>query len=138
MASTGRLLLAWSPQLIGKESRGGAAGEEPFWTVRSATMRSEAEGVRAGARRGARAGGRDAEASYRAAWKADPRPEFAGELGLSELALRGGPGGGAPAGVPGASGDAPAGGARASGRGSRGGARDLVRDRRAVSRASNF
>ncbi|WP_437630577.1 hypothetical protein [Sorangium sp. So ce854] len=29
----------------------------------------------------------EAEASYRAAWQADPRPELAGELGLCELAL---------------------------------------------------
>ncbi|XYH94038.1 hypothetical protein ACMHYB_40240 [Sorangium sp. So ce1128] len=29
----------------------------------------------------------EAEVSYRAAWEAEPRPEFAGELGLCELAL---------------------------------------------------
>lgn len=51
-------------------------------------MRSEAEEAFARGDRARRAGRwEDAEASYRAAWKADPRPEFAGELGLSELAL---------------------------------------------------
>ncbi|WP_441292518.1 hypothetical protein ACSRUE_20895 [Sorangium sp. KYC3313] len=51
-------------------------------------MRSEAEEAFARGEKARRAGRwQDAEAAYRAAWKADPRPEFAGELGLSELAL---------------------------------------------------
>ncbi|WP_437973329.1 hypothetical protein WMF11_31015 [Sorangium sp. So ce295] len=51
-------------------------------------MRSEAEEAFARGERARRAGRwQDAEAAYRAAWKSDPRPEFAGELGLSELAL---------------------------------------------------
>ncbi|WP_437893719.1 hypothetical protein [Sorangium sp. So ce124] len=89
MASTGRLLLAvaaasavWSRVAV-------AAGEGPSaGPSGAATMRSEAEEAFARGDRARRAGRReDAEASYRAAWKADPRPEFAGELGLSELAL---------------------------------------------------
>ncbi|WP_437902877.1 hypothetical protein WME95_30515 [Sorangium sp. So ce327] len=51
-------------------------------------MRSEAEEAFARGEKARRAGRwEDAEAAYRTAWKADPRPEFAGELGLSELAL---------------------------------------------------
>lgn len=50
--------------------------------------RSRAEEAFARGERARRAGRwRDAEASYRAAYEVDPRPEVAGELGLAELAL---------------------------------------------------
>ncbi|WP_437791783.1 hypothetical protein [Sorangium sp. So ce693] len=89
MASTGRLLLAvtaaavvWSRAAVAAEE-GPSAGPSG-----AATIRSEGEEAFARGERARRAGRwEDAEASYRAAWKADPRPEFAGELGLSELAL---------------------------------------------------
>ncbi|WP_234022672.1 hypothetical protein [Sorangium cellulosum] len=62
-----------------------AAGEAPH---APATARSEAEEAFAWGEKARRAGRwEEAEASYRAAWEADPRPEFAGELGLAELAL---------------------------------------------------
>ncbi|WP_433927497.1 hypothetical protein AB3662_30825 [Sorangium cellulosum] len=49
---------------------------------------SEADEAFARGERARRAGRwAEAEASYRAAWQADPRPELAGELGLCELAL---------------------------------------------------
>ncbi|WP_437911848.1 hypothetical protein WME73_30505 [Sorangium sp. So ce302] len=89
MASTGRLLLAVVAAAVVWSRAAVAVGEEPSAGPSGAvTMRSEAEAAFARGEKARRAGRwQDAEASYRAAWKADPRPEFAGELGLSELAL---------------------------------------------------
>ncbi|XXX73174.1 hypothetical protein WMF30_36550 [Sorangium sp. So ce134] len=66
-----------------------AAGQgPPAEPSAAAAARSEAEEAFARGERARRAGRwAEAEASYRDAWKADPRPEFAGELGLCELAL---------------------------------------------------
>ena len=89
MASAGPLLLAVAAAAVVWSRAAVAAGEEPSaGPSGAATTRSEAEEAFARGERARRAGRwEDAEASYRAAWKADPRPEFAGELGLSELAL---------------------------------------------------
>ncbi|WP_437955075.1 hypothetical protein WME76_26410 [Sorangium sp. So ce119] len=90
MGSTGRLLLAvaaasvvWSLAVVsaGEESPAGSSGAA---VARSA----KADEAFARGERARRAGRwAEAEASYRAAWQADPRPELAGELGLCELAL---------------------------------------------------
>ncbi|WP_437964582.1 hypothetical protein WMF04_33495 [Sorangium sp. So ce260] len=66
-----------------------AAGEErPAGPSGAAAARSEADEALARGERARRAGRwEEAEAAYRAAWQADPRPELAGELGLCELAL---------------------------------------------------
>ncbi|WP_437586219.1 hypothetical protein [Sorangium sp. So ce1000] len=89
MASPGRLLRAVAAASVVWGRAAVAFGEGPSaGPSGAATMRSEAEEAFARGERARRAGRwEDAEASYRAAWKADPRPEFAGELGLSELAL---------------------------------------------------
>ncbi|WP_437574057.1 hypothetical protein [Sorangium sp. So ce887] len=66
-----------------------SAGEDrPAGPSGAAAARSEAEEAFARGERARRARRwAEAEAAYRAAWQADPRPEIAGELGLSELAL---------------------------------------------------
>ncbi|WP_437950172.1 hypothetical protein WME98_04660 [Sorangium sp. So ce296] len=71
------------------ESRGGGCRRSAScWPSGAASARSEAEEAFARGERARRAGRwEEAEASYRAAWQADPRPELAGELGLCELAL---------------------------------------------------
>ncbi|WP_437332344.1 hypothetical protein [Sorangium sp. So ce394] len=54
----------------------------------AAARSTDAEEAFARGERARRAGRwAEAEAAYRAAWQADPRPELAGELGLAELAL---------------------------------------------------
>lgn len=71
-------------------SRGALADDEDPYAEEPAVdaARSRAEAAFARGERARRAGRwRDAEASYRAAYEVDPRPEVAGELGLSELAL---------------------------------------------------
>ena len=78
MGSTGRLLLAVAAASVVWGCAGVAACESrsaaPSGTV---AARSEAEEAFARGERARRAGQwEDAEASYRAAWKADPRPEF--------------------------------------------------------------
>ena len=89
MGSTGRLLLAvaaasvvWSRASIAA-CEGPAAAPSGAAEARSGAEEAFARGERA--RRARRWD--EAEASYRAAWAAEPRPEFAGELGLCELAL---------------------------------------------------
>ncbi|WP_272826249.1 hypothetical protein [Sorangium sp. Soce836] len=67
-----------------------SAGEERHDGPSEAASARSAEADEAFARgERARRAGRweEAEAAYRAAWQADPRPELAGELGLAELAL---------------------------------------------------
>ncbi|MGK3987050.1 hypothetical protein WME99_28685 [Sorangium sp. So ce136] len=89
MGSTGRLLLAvaaasvvWSRAAIAACEGPPAA---PSGEVRAPAGAEEAFARGERARRARR--WEEAEASYRAAWAAEPRPEFAGELGLCELEL---------------------------------------------------
>ncbi|HTN90835.1 MAG TPA: hypothetical protein VL242_44480 [Sorangium sp.] len=89
MGSTGRLLLAVAAASV-VWSRAAVATCEgpPAAPSGAAEARSGAEEAFARGERARRARRWDeAEASYRAAWAAEPRPEFAGELGLCELAL---------------------------------------------------
>ncbi|MGK3960687.1 hypothetical protein WMF38_47525 [Sorangium sp. So ce118] len=90
MGSTGRLLLAVAAaSVVWGGAAVAASADPPAAPSGAAAARSdEAEEAFARGERARRAGRwEEAEASYSAAWTADPRPEFAGELGLSELAL---------------------------------------------------
>ncbi|WP_437752555.1 hypothetical protein [Sorangium sp. So ce1389] len=89
MGSTGRLLLAVAAASVVWSRASIAACEgPPAAPSGAAEARSGAEEAFARGERARRARRWDeAEASYRAAWAAEPRPEFAGELGLCELEL---------------------------------------------------
>lgn len=89
MGSTGRLLLAVAAASVVWSLAAVSAGEDhPAGPSGAAAARSGAEEAFARGERARRARRwAEAEAAYRAAWQADPRPEVAGELGLSELAL---------------------------------------------------
>ncbi|WP_437619014.1 hypothetical protein [Sorangium sp. So ce1151] len=89
MGSTGRLLLAVAAaSVVWSRAAIAACERPPAAPSGAAEARSGAEEAFARGERARRARRWDeAEASYRAAWAAEPRPEFAGELGLCELAL---------------------------------------------------
>ncbi|WP_437973312.1 hypothetical protein WMF11_30910 [Sorangium sp. So ce295] len=88
MCSGARLLLAVAVASVLWSRAARADDEDPYAEDRASAARSEAEEAFARGESARRAGRWDeAAVSYRLAWEADPRPEFAGELGLSELAL---------------------------------------------------
>ncbi|WP_438004066.1 hypothetical protein WME89_35230 [Sorangium sp. So ce321] len=90
MASTGRLLLAVAAaSVVWSRATIAACEGPPAAPSGAAEARSRAEEAFARGERARRARRwEEAEVSYRAAWEAAPRPEFAGELGLCELELR--------------------------------------------------